>query len=37
MYKSIAKMREIHGQKHFTFLPITYILPNEYQYLQQAM
>ena len=37
MYKSIAKLREIHGFKHFMFLPTTFILPNEYQYLQQAM
>jgi len=37
MYKTIAKLAEIHGQKHFMFLPKTYILPNEYQYLQQDM
>lgn len=37
MYKSIAKLREIHGPKHFVFLPKTYILPNEYQYLMQDM
>jgi tubulin polyglutamylase TTLL5 len=37
MYKTIAKLAEIHGHKHFMFLPKTYILPNEYQYLQQDM
>ena len=30
MYKQIAKLAEIHGNKHFMFLPVTYILPNEY-------
>jgi tubulin polyglutamylase TTLL5 len=37
MYKSIAKLSEIHGFKHFMFLPKTYILPNEYEYLKQDM
>ena len=37
MYKQIARLSEIHGNKHFMFLPVTYILPNEWQYLQQAM
>lgn len=37
MYKNIAKLSEIHGYKHFSFLPKTYILPNEFGYLQQAM
>ena len=30
MFKTIAKLREIHGFKHFTFLPKTYVLPNEF-------
>jgi hypothetical protein len=37
MYKTIAKLSEIHGQKHFMFLPKTYILPKEFDYLQQDM
>lgn len=37
MYKTVAKLSEIHGQKHFLFLPKTYILPHEYQYLQKDM
>jgi hypothetical protein len=30
MYKTIAKIAEIHGYKHFPFLPKTFILPAEY-------
>jgi tubulin polyglutamylase TTLL5 len=37
MYKSVAKLSEVFGCKHFLFLPKTFILPNEYQYLQQEM
>lgn len=37
MYKQIAKLREIHGAKHFGFIPKTYILPNEFVYLEEDM
>lgn len=37
MYKNVAKQSEIHGHKHFSFLPKTFVLPNEFGYLQQAM
>ena len=37
MYKTIAKLSEIHGNKHFMFLPKTYILPAEYQRLSEDM
>jgi hypothetical protein len=30
MYKSVAKLSEVFGSKHFLFLPKTFILPNEY-------
>jgi len=33
MFKTIAKMKEIHGSKHFTFLPRTFVLPQEISYL----
>lgn len=29
MYHLLAKMQQIHGTKHFKFVPKTYILPNE--------
>lgn len=37
MYRAISKMREIHGAKHFGFIPKTYILPNEYMYLEDEI
>lgn len=37
MYKTIAKLSEMHGSKHFAFLPRTFILPMENEYLQQEM
>jgi len=30
-------MREIHGAKHFSFIPKTFILPNEFVYLEDEM
>jgi len=37
MYKHLARLREIHGPKHFKWLPLTFILPNEMGTLQEAM
>ena len=37
MYRQISKLREIHGAKHFGFIPKTYILPNEFVYLEDDM
>ena len=37
MYKSISKLREMHGAKHFNFIPKTFILPNEFVYLEAEM
>jgi hypothetical protein len=37
MYKHLARLREIHGPKHFKWLPLTFILPNEMGSLQEAM
>ena len=37
MYKQVSKMREIHGAKHFNFIPKTFLLPNEYIYLEAEM
>jgi tubulin polyglutamylase TTLL5 len=37
MYKHLARLREIHGPKHFKWLPLTFILPNEMGALQEAM
>ena len=33
MYRHLAYMKEKHGEKHFKFLPNTYILPAEKQRL----
>jgi hypothetical protein len=30
-------MREIHGAKHFNFIPKTFLLPNEFVYLEAEM
>jgi tubulin polyglutamylase TTLL5 len=30
-------MREIHGAKHFNFIPKTFLLPNEFAYLEAEM
>jgi glutathione synthase/RimK-type ligase-like ATP-grasp enzyme len=30
-------MREFHGAKHYGFVPLTFILPNELAELQEAM
>ena len=37
MYRQISRLREIHGAKHFSFIPKTYILPNEIVYLEEDM
>ena len=37
MYKSVSKLREMHGAKHFNFIPKTYLLPNEFVYLEAEM
>lgn len=37
MYKQVSRMREIHGQKHFNFIPKTFLLPNEFAYLEAEM
>ena len=37
MYRLLAKMRGIHGPKHYGFVPLTYILPNELNELHEAM
>ena len=37
MYRQVSKLQEIHGNKHFGFLPKTYILPNEYAFLEESM
>ncbi len=37
MYRLLARMKEIHGSKHFGFVPLTFILPNELQELHEAM
>ncbi|CDW91499.1 tubulin-tyrosine ligase family protein [Stylonychia lemnae] len=37
MYKQVSRMREIHGQKHFNFIPKTFLLPNEFVYLEAEM
>ena len=29
MYRLLARMREFHGAKHYGFVPLTFILPNE--------
>lgn len=37
MYRAISKLREMHGQRHFSFVPKTYIVPQEYMYLEDEM
>ena len=46
MYRLLARMRQIHGKlsavnligaKHYGFVPLTFILPNELNELQEAM
>jgi len=37
MYRAVSRMREIHGGKHFGFFPRTFILPNEFMYLEDEM
>lgn len=37
MYKSVSKLREIHGAKNFGFIPKTYLIPNEFSYLEMEM
>ena len=37
MYRHLARMREKHGEKHFPFLPTSFILPNELGRLQEEM
>jgi tubulin polyglutamylase TTLL4 len=37
MYRAVSRMREIHGAKHFGFFPRTFILPNEFMYLEEEM
>ena len=37
MYRHLAYMKEKHGDRHFKFLPTTYILPSEMTQLQDDM
>ena len=37
MYRHLSRMRELHGSKHYGFMPLTFILPNELDELQKAM
>lgn len=37
MYRAVSRMKEIHGAKHFGFVPKTYILPQEYLYLEDEL
>lgn len=37
MYRHLAFMKEKHGERHFRFLPNTYILPAEMNQLQEDM
>lgn len=37
MYRAVSRMREMHGVKNFGFIPKTYILPNEYMYLEDEI
>ena len=37
MYRQISRLREMHGAKHFSFIPKTYILPKEIGYLEEEM
>lgn len=37
MYRLLARMKQIHGEKHINFVPLTFILPNELQELHTAM
>ena len=31
MYRNLARCREIHGDRHFKFLPLSFVLPFELQ------
>jgi len=35
MYRNIAKMQATHGQRHFNFVPVTYIIPQDIPLLKQ--
>ena len=37
MYRQVSKLKEIHGSKHFGFIPKTFILPNEVIFLEDCM
>ncbi len=37
MYRAVSRMKEIHGSKHFGFVPKTYILPQEFIYLEDEL
>jgi tubulin polyglutamylase TTLL5 len=37
MYRALSKMREMHGSKNFQFIPKTYIIPQEFMYLEDDM
>jgi tubulin polyglutamylase TTLL5 len=37
MYRQVSKLKELHGAKHFSFIPKTFILPNEFVYLEEEM
>lgn len=37
MYKNLSRLKEIHGARHFRFLPLTFLLPNEMVYLEEEM
>ena len=36
MYKNFARMREKYSQKHFSYVPMSFILPHEQAELQAA-
>ena len=37
LYKRLSRMQVLHGQRHFAFVPKTYILPNESSLLAEDL
>jgi tubulin polyglutamylase TTLL5 len=37
LFKNIAKMQSLHGKQHFSFVPETYVLPNDTRMLENSM
>ncbi len=37
MYQNLARMQGIHGERHFPFIPKTFILPQEFGELAEEM